>query len=411
MDIPIVVVTYNRPQSLKRLLLSLSNANYQPNRSIDLIISIDYSDDISCAIVARQFNWEFGKKTILEHKHRLGLKEHIIRCGDISLDHDGILLLEDDLIVSPSFYNFAIAASQYYIHNDYIAGISLYGYERNEFCDMPFSPIPDGSDIYFMKVPSSWGEVFLRKHWNDFKKSYIAGIVLDQSDFLPNLVINNWSEASWKKLYFKHMITNNLFFVYPMHSYSSNMGEIGSHYFSDSSFLKTKLSLKKENFIFNDFESTINIYDQFMEWEPSSVKCDQSGLPWDDIEIDLYGYKPLKYIKKSKVVTSRIVTVTLGHIDVSMHPVQLNVYFNNINSTGDLFTFNIANVKDVVDDSFSIRKYFNRCICPNLRLFSFREGIESVKKSFIYKTGYLILWPAKIIFNLFSSINRKLKTK
>ena len=37
---PIVVVAYNRPKSLSRLLKSLSNANYFSN-NIDLIISIE----------------------------------------------------------------------------------------------------------------------------------------------------------------------------------------------------------------------------------------------------------------------------------------------------------------------------------------------------------------------------------
>jgi len=409
MNIPIVVAAYNRPASLKRLLESLSKADYQSKSNIHLIISIDYSGDTGCRDVAEEFEWAFGQKKVLVHPKRLGLREHIIRCGDIALDYDGVLILEDDLVVSPFFYRFAMASSDYYADKDYVAGISLYGYERNEFCDMPFSPIANGSDIYFMKAPSSWGEIFLKKHWIDFKKSYDNGIVLEETDFLPNWVKNNWPETSWKKLYFKHMISIDAFFVYPMQSYSSNMGEIGTHYFSDSSYLKTSLSLQKKDFRFINLEDTINVYDQFMEWYPHFIKRKEViNNNWNDIEIDIYASKPLKHIKKTKIITSRKVTESEGQVSLSIRPVQLNLLFNIVTKTDFHNSLNIAKIENVIDDSSPIREYFANCISPSIKRIFFRKGVDSIKKSIVYRTGYFLLWPMKIVLLLFPKLQGKI---
>lgn len=64
-DIAIIVVAYNRPQSLSRLLWSLQAADYTGFANIPLIISIDYSGDDKCEAIASRFDWKHGEKKLL----------------------------------------------------------------------------------------------------------------------------------------------------------------------------------------------------------------------------------------------------------------------------------------------------------------------------------------------------------
>ena len=113
-DIAIVVVAYNRPHALNRLLSSIKQADYSGYSNIQLIISIDFSGNDDCFVLADSFEWEWGKKEIVRHPENLGLKKHILLCGDISEQHDGVIILEDDLFVSPAFYDYAQQAYLFY---------------------------------------------------------------------------------------------------------------------------------------------------------------------------------------------------------------------------------------------------------------------------------------------------------
>ena len=79
-----------------------------------------------------------------------------------------MIILEDDLLVSPRFYYFACQAVNKYSKNECIAGISLYSFAINDHTRSFFLPEQDGNDVYFMNCAQSWGQVWLRKPWQDF---------------------------------------------------------------------------------------------------------------------------------------------------------------------------------------------------------------------------------------------------
>src|SRR5699024_2262112 len=134
MDIPIIVIAYNRTKSLKRLLNAIQKAYYD-NKKVELIISIDKGKNSEVYDVAESFNWTHGKKTVIKRNQNLGLREHILQSGDLSLDYDAIVMLEDDLVVSKSFYRFVTQSVYYYSNDDNIGGISLYTYRISEFAN------------------------------------------------------------------------------------------------------------------------------------------------------------------------------------------------------------------------------------------------------------------------------------
>ena len=112
----IVVVAYSRLNSLENLLDSLSKAQYDDDE-VNLVISIDYSGQQDVYNLADSFDWKNGKKIIIRHDHNLGLREHVLYCGDLSLQYESVIILEDDLLVSPSFYLYSKAALEFYSNN------------------------------------------------------------------------------------------------------------------------------------------------------------------------------------------------------------------------------------------------------------------------------------------------------
>src|SRR5450759_1835095 len=120
--ISIVVVGYNRLHSIARLLNSLLTANY-PNNDIPLVISIDCSNDKELYDYIINFEWLFGDKYVFIQEKLLGLKDHIFKCGDLTRYFKAIILFEDDIYVSPEFYNYAHAAIEKYKDDKRISGI------------------------------------------------------------------------------------------------------------------------------------------------------------------------------------------------------------------------------------------------------------------------------------------------
>jgi hypothetical protein len=143
----IVVAAYDRPNSLRRLLSSLANleCNGLP-RNIPLVISLDGGHPGDVYQIAHDFHWAHGEKIIQAHSAHLGLKDHIVSCGDLTANFDSIILLEDDLFVSPYFYQYAKEAEEFYANDSSIAGIALYSQYVNETASQSFCPIHDGSD-------------------------------------------------------------------------------------------------------------------------------------------------------------------------------------------------------------------------------------------------------------------------
>ena len=153
MEPTIVVIAFNRVNSLKRLLTSLNQSKY-PNKNIHLVISIDNDGkNKNLYDFASNFNWEFGSKEIIYKETHLGLVKHVMSCGDLVNEYESIILLEDDLFVSPVFYMFASQCLAFYENDPKIAGISLYTIGINGFTKQPFVPLSDNHDTFFLQIP------------------------------------------------------------------------------------------------------------------------------------------------------------------------------------------------------------------------------------------------------------------
>lgn len=283
MRLAICVIAYNRVDSIKRALTSIQNGIYD-NDQVDLFISIDYSGENAVESLADSFDWQYGKKKVIAHKENLGLRKHILSCGELTYEYDGLIVLEDDVYVAQSFYLYAKACVSKYCYDDSIAGISLYSFHLNYHNWLPFEPLQSNSDVYLMQNAQSWGQVWMPRQWQMFKNWYED----NSEDFecLPHLPksICSWKK-SWLKYHTRYCIETNKYFIYPYMALSTCFSDTGEHTLSSSSLIQVQLCpADKHDFNLNP---TV-VYDAFFE---NTKIAEALGIESKDICIDIYGEK------------------------------------------------------------------------------------------------------------------------
>ncbi len=137
----IVIPCFERPDSLERLLSSLSRAKFPSRQQVSLVFSVDHSGSRAVSDIASAYDWRYGEKRVVCHPRRLGLRENVLWCGDQTEELGAVIVLEDDLIVSPNFYTYAVEASLAYRDHSEIAGVSLYAYDRSEIGNERLRPL------------------------------------------------------------------------------------------------------------------------------------------------------------------------------------------------------------------------------------------------------------------------------
>ena len=363
MDTPIVVAAYNRPDSLSRLLGSLSKANYG-DYNVTLIISIDYDEANSKVVeVAKSFNWSFGEKKLIIHKKNLGLRKHILSCGDLSLEYGSVLVLEDDLYVSPNFYSYGIAAQKFVSDNPMIGGISLYNHQIVPQTLYRFEALEDGYDNYYLQYGASWGQIWSEKHWKEFKAWYTENPEVKSSNEIPANV-SAWSEQSWLKFYTTYLIRTNKFFFYPKTSLSTNFGEAGTHNNFSSSSFQVPLSINfTRTYSFVSIAESLNVYDAFFENLRLHRSLDSDS---QQVNINLHGYKPIDFGKKYILTRLDLNDKVIRSYGLKLRPIENNIFFN--------IPGNDIHLYELSEKSYNIkRKEPFRFLEYNFRIMTLRD--------------------------------------
>ena len=110
-DLVVVVLACNKPDSLNRLFDSLVNVDYEGDR-IDLVVSLDIGYlgfyDLPTLILIKKLSWSYGKlKVVLKREHRGQLNQWLEAYSSVeSGDNCPILILEDNLMLSPFWYEY-----------------------------------------------------------------------------------------------------------------------------------------------------------------------------------------------------------------------------------------------------------------------------------------------------------------
>ena len=348
--IAICCITYNRKESLKRLLLSLSNAYYEDK--VTLIISIDKSDTDEIELFADSYDWKFGEKRVIKHQQNMGLRKHILSCGDLLVEYDALIMLEDDISVSPSFYTFASQCVEAYYDNNDIAGISLYSWAVNSQNFMPFCPIQSNSDVFMMQLAQSWGQIWMKNQWMNFIQWYNSPKVkFAETSHLPRSICY-WSEKSWLKYHIKYCIENNKWFIYPYISLSTNNSEVGTHYKDHNTIFQVPiLTYDKRNFNLN-----ISVkYDAFYENESL---YDILNLSKNDLCIDLYGNKGNREKKRYWLSCRKMGYKIIHTYGLNYKPIEMNVIHDEPGNSIFLYDTSVKKSNKIRFGNMAIFCYF-----------------------------------------------------
>jgi hypothetical protein len=235
-DLLLVVMTMNRPKSLERLITSVSTARYSENMSVDLRVTVDRSFSGDVHGPTMQFlngmQWPHGVLELLVWPSKIGIFGQWVNAwpaekypADL---YKSVVLLEDDLEVSPHYARWFIGAHKAYGN---VSGVGAITGQRPNLVAAVNGPpsvesqVPSGVHAFGYLLMATWS--FSPKHsvWVDFRK-WVA-LRRSQSDFeplVPGIVPNIWyehfksrgeEENMWEIWFLRFADERRLYTVYP----------------------------------------------------------------------------------------------------------------------------------------------------------------------------------------------------
>ena len=227
------IVAYNRPTHLKICILNIKRSLDYFDDNIKLIIFLDcdsnHSDDWNeCRMIAEKSGFDFHLNS-----YNMGLRDNIYKIFAFFKNSlfDRLILIEDDIKVSPDFFHFFNSSFDLFEDTPKVSQIS------------GFSPINDLVENAFTLYPriSTWGwgtwksklpspeEVSI--DWSNFTLSKKAFNTL--SKYAPDTINLFYLQkkkkiTTWSLDYYNYMLVNDFLTVYPMFSVIENIGFDGS---------------------------------------------------------------------------------------------------------------------------------------------------------------------------------------
>lgn len=276
----VIVLTMNRGKSLLRLLQTLQQGIYKDDVvAVDIWIDVVNSSHIDPLVlkIAQNFIWTQGPKTVHIQSTPAGLRGQWLYTWDRSIP-GGLkdstkeipLILEDDLVLSPYFWQWLRAGHKAYENRPDIAGFTLQR-DPGTLRIIDRKKIEPSQNFLFPFV-GSWGFSPTSKHWNNFTrwariyqkhehlyKPYVVGTIFtewyktfEKQGRCPG------RNCMWTQLHLKYTsMFPDRYTVYANCPYetslSSNYRETGVHYGAGS----VGLGQKTDEILKNNFPSSL----------------------------------------------------------------------------------------------------------------------------------------------------------
>lgn len=256
---PVVLFVYARAEHTQRTLAALA-ANPEAIDT-DLIIYADAArsekDAAKVQAVRNLISHVNGFKSVTLHirEHNVGLAQNIIEgVTQVCQRFERVIVLEDDIVTSPTFLRFMNSALNKYKTEPKIWHISGWNY-----------PIETGEleDVFFWRLMNCWGWATWADKWRSFNKN-------------PQRLINSWSDKqkfnfdldgsgifwsqvianqegrinTWAIFWYATIYENGGFCLNPSKSYVDNIGLDGSGVHCSN----TQTFISKENNLCNKYD-------------------------------------------------------------------------------------------------------------------------------------------------------------
>lgn len=235
------IIGWRRAKPLKRLLSHLRDADYFDWRqNIPLYLHIDGEHSSEVASIANSFDWPHGSKIVDKKESRLGLREMWLdslgRASRAAGNNTLLVALEDDVIVSPSYFQWLLTVIDHYSRNPLCRDSRLVGFSLSPvvFQEM-FYPYQSWNvqdamgdlehGAYLSAVPSSWGAAYWSDQWQEFDKFvrirmrppfYNLSLEVSPANLnIPDGASSNSWPKSWKRFMVDFMYGRGLVMLYP----------------------------------------------------------------------------------------------------------------------------------------------------------------------------------------------------
>lgn len=255
---PIVIFVYNRPDHTKRVIESLM-VNQEASES-DLII---YSDSAKTESHLTKVNevrsylkqiTGFKSIQVVERMENYGLAKSIITgVSEVIEKSETVIVLEDDILVSPYFLKFMNSGLENYKNEEKVASIHAYSYPMHT---------KGLDDTYLIRGADCWGWATWKRAWKFFeadgkklRDELLKGNLVGKFDYdhtypffrmLEDQIAgrnNSWAIRWHASIFLKNKLT-----LYPKDSLILNIGldNSGTHC-DDNDFLSREFSTKKNH--------------------------------------------------------------------------------------------------------------------------------------------------------------------
>ncbi len=234
---PIVVFAYKRATHLGRCLESLA-ANPEATNSV-LYVFCDgprsEADRAAVDAVGRVVDGIKGFKDVfvVRRTANMGLAASVIAgVGQVLQAHDRVIVVEDDLVLSPHFLQFMNGSLEMYAGDERVA--SIHGY-----CYPVDNPLPE---TFFLRGADCWGWATWRRGWAHFREdgaSLLAELKhlgltkafdLDGAYPFTQMLADQVAgrNSSWAVRWHASCFLENLLTLYPGRSLVQNIGNDAS---------------------------------------------------------------------------------------------------------------------------------------------------------------------------------------
>jgi len=257
-DIALVIIAYNRPSHLKRLIISLEDYKIK-NAFIFIDGAKNENDKILQKEIMTMVKGSKIKFSIFKKEKNLGIEKSINSALDkISKISKKIIVLEDDCIPRKNFFKFMKYSFKLVEKNNEISGVCGY-----QFPEISNNEKKLKIGIFDNFIPWGWG--ILSKNWNSYKKFRIKkdnnhSHAVKSSIYKKIINIIKFKKPLWTPNFILYNYLNKKKFLYPSISLIKNIGFDGSGINSKVTdiFYTNYTKVKNSKFIIHKFNSSLN---------------------------------------------------------------------------------------------------------------------------------------------------------
>ncbi len=255
MKTPILLIIFNRPDTTARVFAEIRAA--KPKQ---LFIAADgprsEAEQELCSTtrsIVDRVDWECEVKTLFRDKN-LGLGFGVDSAITWFFENvEQGIILEDDCLPSPSFFEFCEAMLEKYKNNENVGIISGDNFIQEDILE---EINPNKDEYYFIRPLYLWGWATWRRAWDKhdlemrnwpafqrdhyleraFKSRNVSRLYNDLFEFLYSKGTRVW-DIPW----FFSCLTNNMLCLVPPRNLVSNIGIIGTHSTEESTLNNIKI--------------------------------------------------------------------------------------------------------------------------------------------------------------------------